>query len=56
MKNLGDFNIIFKFFILFWSTVNVLVSGTEQSDSFIHLHISSHFEIFFLLRLLQNIK
>ena len=32
----------------------VLVSGVQQSDSVIHIHISILFQILFLFRLLHN--
>ena len=35
---------------------NVLVSGVQQSDSVIHIHVSILFQILFPFRLLQNIK
>ena len=35
---------------------NVLVSGVQQSDSVIHIHVSILFQILFLFRLLQNIE
>ena len=34
----------------------VLVSGVQQSDSVIHIHISPLFQILFPYRLLQNIE
>ena len=34
----------------------VLVSGIQQSDLVIHIHVSILFQIFFPLRLLQNIE
>ena len=34
----------------------VLVSGVQQSDSIIHIHVSILFQILFPFRLLQNIK
>ena len=34
----------------------MLVSGVQQSDSVIHIHVSILFQIFFPLRLLQNIE
>ena len=34
----------------------VLVSGVQQSDSVIHIHISILFQILFPFRLLQNIE
>ena len=47
------------YFILFWSTVDlrvVLVSGVRQSESVIHIHVSTLFQILFPNRLLQNIE
>ena len=48
----------FKFyFILYWSIVDlqcVLVSGVQQGDSVIHIHISFFFQIPFPCKLLQN--
>ena len=34
----------------------VLVSGIEQSDSVIHIHVSILFQILFPVRLLQNVE
>ena len=34
----------------------VLVSGVQQSDSVIHIHVSILFQILFPFRLLQNIE
>ena len=34
----------------------VLVSGVQQSDSVIHIHVSLLFQILFTCRLLQNIE
>ena len=34
----------------------VLVLGVQQSDSFIHIHVSILFQILFPFKLLQNIK
>ena len=34
----------------------VIVSGVQQSDSVIHIHVSILFQILFAIRLLQNIK
>ena len=34
----------------------VLVSGVQQSDSVIHIHVSIRFQILFPVRLLQNIE
>ena len=34
----------------------VLVSGVQQSDSVIHIHVSILFQVLFPLRLLQNIE
>ena len=34
----------------------VLVSGVQQSDSVIHIHVSILFRILFPFRLLQNIE
>ena len=34
----------------------VLVSGVQQSDSVIHIHVSILFQILFPVRLLQNIE
>ena len=34
----------------------VLVSGVQQSDSVIHIHVSILFQILFPIRLLQNIE
>ena len=34
----------------------VLVSSVQQSDSFIHVHVSILFQILFPFKLLQNIK
>ena len=34
----------------------VLVSGVEQSDSVLHIHITILFQILFPYRLLQNIE
>ena len=34
----------------------VLVSGAQQSDSVIHVHVSIFFQILFPYRLLQNIE
>ena len=49
-----------KFFCKFyWSIVIynvVLVSGVQQSDSVIHIHIFFLFQILFPYRLLQNIE
>ena len=52
---------LFKKFILYWSTIlklvnNVLVSGAQQSDSVIHVHVSILFQVLFPFRLLQNIE
>ena len=46
------------FFVLYWSIVNnvVLVSGVEQSDSVIRIHVSILSQIIFPFRLLQNIE
>ena len=51
--------LIFKF--LFYVGVElinnvVLVSGVQQGDSVIHIHVSIHFQILFPLRLLQDIE
>ena len=35
---------------------NVLVSGVQQSDSVIHIHVSILFQILFPFRLLQSIE
>ena len=44
--------------ILYWAVLiyNVLVSGLQQSDSVIQIHMSILFQILFPVRLLQNIK
>ena len=34
----------------------VIVSGVQQSDSVIHIHVSILFQILFLFRLLHNIE
>ena len=34
----------------------VLVSGVQQSDSVVHIHVSVLFQILFPFRLLQNIE
>ena len=52
------FFIFKKKFILYWSIlINnvVLVSGVQQSDSVIPLHVSILFQILFPFRLLQSI-
>ena len=48
------------FFIVFINRVElinniVLVSGVQQSDSVLHIHVSIPFQILFPIRLLQNI-
>ena len=52
---------LFKKIILYWNTIlklvhNVLVSGIQQSDSVIYIHVSILFQVLFPLRLLQNIE
>ena len=54
-----DFSLFFN--VLFYIGVElidnvVLVSGVQQSDSVIHIHVSILFQIIFPLRLLQNIE
>ena len=40
-----------------WLIYNVvLISGTQQSDSVIHIHISILFQILFSYRLSQNVE
>ena len=51
--------IFFSIFILYWSIVAlhvVLVSGVQQSDLVIHIHISTLFQILVPYKLLQNIE
>ena len=47
------FNLLF---ILYWSTVSVLVSGVQQIDSVIHIHLPFFVRFCSLYRLLQNIE
>ena len=47
----------FLFYIRVYLINNVvLVSGVQQTDSVIHIHVSILFQIIFLFRLLQNIE
>ena len=43
---------VFLIFVLYWSVVNNigLASGTQQSDSVIHIHASILFQILFPFR------
>ena len=51
------FKLNFKFCIGVWLIYNVMfVSGVQQSDSVIHIHISILFQILFSYRLLQNFE
>ena len=45
-----------KFFIELHLIFNVLVSGGQQSDSVIHVHIAILFQTLFYYRLLQAIE
>ena len=64
MKNETDTMFLFFFqeiTFLFYTGVQfinnmVLVSGEQQSDSVIHIHVSIPFQILFPLRLLHNIE
>ena len=50
--------IFFLIFTLYWSIVDLqhCVSGVQQSDLVIHIHISILFQVFFPYRLLQSIE
>ena len=49
------FNFLFYIRVKLINNV-VLVSGVQQSDSVIHIHVSLLFQILFPIRLLQNIE
>ena len=46
----------FNFYFILEINNVVLVSGVQQSDSVIHIHVSILFQILFPFRLLQNIE
>ena len=51
------YNLFKKFFIGVWLIYNVmLVSGVQQSESIIHIHISTLFKILFPYRPLRSIE
>ena len=57
----GESRLYFLIFIFFWSIVTpkeccVIVSGIQQSDSGIHIHVFILFQILFSFGLLQNIE
>ena len=60
LSNLSTFILFFfkfLFYIGVWLIYNVVIgSGVQQSDSVIHIHISTVFQILFPYRLLQNIE
>ena len=61
MYNEAKFYFIIFFNFLFYIGVElinnvVLVSGIQESDSVIHIHVSLLFQILFPFRLLHNIK